>query len=154
METQFHPERWSFADYFAFSRAILSGQLENSYELLKVIVDEKDFNELNAETGARLINRVTVRLGQDAENVKKEDPETKKAPLDAVEVNLSKWSIPQIYEFEKVNRAGNIPELERMMHMVAHIEGVDKALPLPYWEGLLMKSAIMNKHNRVMSGKN
>ncbi len=153
-EIKFYPERWTFAQYFAFSRALLAGQLETCYDLISVIVSEEDFESLNAETGARLLNRVALRLSQDAEGLTKEDPETKKTPIEAVRVNLSKWSLPQIYEFERVNKAGNIPELERMMHLVATKEGVDPSEPLPYYDGLLFKAAIMARHNRVLSGKN
>lgn len=150
----FNLEIWTFAEYFAFSRAMMAGQLEIAYELLRKVVGEAEFASLNAETGAALLNRVFVRLGKDAEFVKTPDPETQKAPYEAVSVNLSKWSIPQIYEFERVNRMGNIPELQKMMKMVAQLDGVNWDEPLEYMHGLLIKTAIMTKHSKVLSGKN
>lgn len=152
------PERWSFQQFFDFYKAMAAGQLMEAYALLKLAMNEDEYNELNAETGAQHLNAMMTRLSTDAKAVAvaplNPDGTQGKAPIEAVKVDLSKWSIPQIYEFEVANKAGNMAEVERLLHIVSHLEGVDKSQPLPYWEGLLIKTAVVAKHGRLLSGKN
>lgn len=152
------PERWSFQDFFNFFKAMQAGNLVDAYGLLAIIMNEDEFLALNAETGAQALNAVMLRLSNDAKAVAVApllpDGTQGKAPIDAVKVDLSKWSIPQIFEFEKANKEGNMAEVERLMHLVARLDGVKTDEPLPYWEGLLIKTAVVSKHGRLLSGKN
>jgi hypothetical protein len=155
---QLFPERWSFQEFYDFFKAMTAGQLEAAYNLLSLAMNGDDFENLNAETGANALHEMMKRLASDAKAVAvaplTPDGTAGKAPIEAVVVDLSKWSIPNIYEFEVANKAGNMEEVERLMHKVARLDGVDTSKPLPYWEGLLIKTAVVTKHARLLSGKN
>jgi hypothetical protein len=152
------PERWSFRQFNEFFKAMVAGQLLEAYKLLEFVMNEDEFKALNAETGASALSSLMQRLSSDAKSVSvaplSPNDVAIPAPIDAVKVDLSKWSIPQIYQFELANKSGDVEEVERLLHLVAHLDGVDKSKPLPYWEGLLIKSAVVAKHSRLLSGKN
>ncbi len=155
---QLFPERWSFQEFYDFFKAMTAGQLQAAYDLLGIAMNGDDFEALNAETGAQALHAMMQRLASDAKAVAVApllpDGTTGKALIDDVKVDLSRWSIPNIYEFETANKAGNMEEVERLMHKVARLEGVDTSQPLPYWEGLIIKTAVVTKHARLLSGKN
>lgn len=147
------PKKWTYRDYAAFLQALQGQNFEGALVLvMKALVAWTYDIPIGPEAYRRLpfpaLKEVVAGVS--------ETIAAYVGGLDhsLVHADMSRWDMQDFFEFREAGRAGNVPEMERLMRKVCSIPGVSDLEPLTFEQGSLMSAAIAAATSEMFSQGN
>lgn len=146
---------WTYQEFMEFNVSHQQGKARRAFELASKVITDWDYSadldgtknpvmELNPIESASVMREI----------IQKVDEFTRELPLDAVDVHLDRWSTGKFLDFNDAQQSFDFNRVERMMHEVAEIDGVEPSDTLSAPQGMAMQMAISNAYRKAIAGKN
>lgn len=137
------PKRWSYQDYSDFLTAVLRQKWENALPIVMKILVAWTYDAPITPDG--YLDLPFPALPEVARSVN----DTLTAYIegmhtDDVEVNMTRWTMRDFFEYRDAANVGNVEDMERLMRKVCHIPGVTLGERLTFEQGALMSLGVKN----------
>ena len=144
----------TFAEYFDFSRAFMSNDLDTAYRLAQkfiaswsypVSLEQPDaLGELSMEDSSKVLYTIRTSTEGLLEDISTE----------GVIIDLSVWNTKRFLELNRLRAEGKVQEYEPMLHEIAAMEGTAVGTPLSLFQGFAILKAVNDKYAKLLTGKN
>ena len=144
---------WTYQEFMSFNVSYQKGEVQLAFELASKVITDWEYDapisdtsilDLNPIESAKVMRAIVGKMEEFTEGI---NP-------DLVAVDLSLWSTKKFISFNEALVGHQFIKVERMMHVIASIEGVDPEDTLSATQGMMLQFAISRTYQRVMQGKN
>lgn len=152
MNIRMYVDNWTYEDFCRFLVAAQSGNMADQYKLAeKLLIGwsydvpfEEGLMALGMIESAEVLRTVFETLQSIADALDTSD----------VVVDFKPWTTRRFLEFNEAREAHNHRRVERMVHEVTKLEGVNPDEPLKFQDGAKMMKAITEQYKKLITGKN
>ena len=155
----FNIEEWSYQNYADYLRAVSSNDFRLALHILRPIIVswsfDIDLSEKNAHEKIKFTRLPALIRGISSTIETYVDS----LDVDTVKIDLDKWSMVDFFDFGDAGEDHNIKEMERLMKLVAMVEGQPNTndirgtdpYRLSFYEGVIMAKAITEANKQLFS---